>query len=115
MKQSREPGQASPTIVGAVALIALIASVGVWTSTRGDDDPGSNNGSPGPTGSASASVDPGSGDDGDDGDDDGRCDHTAARPASLECLSAGSKRPMSIAISATTTSNSISVNACWRR
>jgi hypothetical protein len=97
MKQSREPGQASPTVVGAVALIALIASVGVWTSTRGDDDPGTNTGNPGLSGSASATVDPGNGD---DGDDEGRCDHTATRPAIDLGVQAsrGSRKPHSLTV-----------------
>ena len=72
MKQSHEAGKASPTVVGAVALVALIVSVGVWTSTRTDDDPATAGSPDDPSSSATATTDP--------GQDPGECERTAARP-----------------------------------
>lgn len=71
--QSREPGKASPTVVGAVALIALIVSVGVWTSTRDDGDPVDASPTPGESSSATSTSPPDGGDD--------ECPRSATRPA----------------------------------
>ena len=70
MRRRTEAGRTSPTVVGAVALVALIVTVGVWTTTRDDD--GSTAGPGGPTSSASSSTSPGG-----DGDE---CAPTAAHP-----------------------------------
>jgi hypothetical protein len=72
MKQSHEAGKASPTVVGAVALVALIVSVGVWTSTRTDNDPGATGSPGGPSSSAGATKDP--------QEQPGDCERTATRP-----------------------------------
>lgn len=90
-RRRTEDGRTSPTVVGAVALVALIVTVGVWTSTRENV----NGAGPGPggatTGAASSGqpVDDGHGDGNGDnngkGDDNGDgngddCTPTAERP-----------------------------------
>jgi len=76
LRHRTDVGRTSPTVVAAVVLVALIVSVGVWTSTRSDDDPVTPADPADPTSSATATSSP------DDGEDDGEdeCAPTAARP-----------------------------------
>ena len=57
LRRRTEVGRTSPTVVAAVVLVALIVSVGVWTSTRSgsEDTPGPG----GPSTGASATGDAG--------------------------------------------------------
>jgi O-antigen/teichoic acid export membrane protein len=66
LRPRTEAGRTSPTVVGAVALVALIVTVGIWSSLRGSEAPGtpsgpedpiSSVGSPGSTGSPSGEDD----------------------------------------------------------
>lgn len=57
-----DAGRVAPHVVGAVALVVLITAVGVWTSTRGSDEPSPDppSAQPGsPTASTSVPVDEG--------------------------------------------------------
>ena len=93
LRHRTEAGRTSPTVVGAVALVALIVTVGVWTSTRSadGDDPDTSPGTDGPSTSAPTST-PTSTPTG-----DGECARTSAQPGPLVDLgvqaSRGNQKP----------------------
>lgn len=90
LRRASETGKVSPQVVGAAVLVALIVTVGVWTSTRSDKDPATTPDPGAPPSSATAT-------DGAEGDDDGACARTAARPGPMVDLgvqaSRGNQRP----------------------